>query len=254
MMLNSSQQGAGGLLDAGPDEPDSRSMKTTARRTCRHCGFKPRCLPAELDGARLEHFEHRVSRLPRPVRPGQRFPEHSSALQALYAVRVGALKVVLDDVDGSERVVGFHFPGTIIGLTEVGSPAWNGSFIALQDTWLCRIPIDSIEGAVRRQMLTLVSARLRGGYQQHCSLASKDNAQRLATFLIEFSETLKERGLAPDRFHLPMQYKDIANYLGMRHESLSRTLHDFQARALLRREGNHIHIADLDALRRQYMG
>lgn len=219
------------------------------RPGCHNCAFKPRCLPADLEGHSLKLFERSICRLPRAIKPGEKLAGRGSTAQALYTVRVGCLKVVMESHDGSERVVGFHLPGTVIGLTEIDYQTWSGSFVALQDTWLCRIPLESIDSSVRRQMVQLMSARLRTGYLHHCTLASKTNPARLAAFLLDISEHFRERNLAPDRFHLPMQYKDIANYLGMRHESVSRALHDFQQRGLLERDGNHIRLPDIEGLR-----
>ena len=168
---------------------------------CRSCAFKPRCLPAELEGEALEHFERAVSRSTRPLKKGQVLMRQGDALHALHALRVGALKAVIQAPDASERVVAFRLPGQVIGLAEAGADRWARTLMALEDSWLCHVPRESLDmDGLGPQLLRLISARLRREYQSHLALASMTAAGRVANFLLDISESQRRRGLAPDRF------------------------------------------------------
>lgn len=218
------------------------------RSACGACLFKPHCLPAGLDGHALAGFERAVERWRRPLAAGQVLVRQGDAKNALYALRIGALKAVIDSADGNERVLAFYFPGAVIGLPEPDLDAWARTLIALEDTWICRIPLHSLDDVVFRQLVKLMSQSLRHEYQFHLTLTSRTGADKLALFLLEISESRRRRHLSDHRFQLPMSYMDVASYLGMRHESLSRSLAELQRRGLLTHDRRLVHIRDLRAL------
>lgn len=216
---------------------------------CHTCFFKPHCLPAELEGESLAHFERNIWRQRRPLKAGQVLTRQGDAMDALYALRVGSLKAYIDEANGMEHVLGFRFPGAIIGLAEPEQERWLRTFFALEDTWVCRIPLHSLDDIVRRQLVRLMSKCLREEYDSHLTLFSKNATGKVASFLLEISANFNARGLSARRFHLPMNYMDVANYLGMRHESVSRTLAKLQEQGVLEKSGKYIHIKDFEGLR-----
>lgn len=217
---------------------------------CGSCAFKPCCLPAKLEGKALEAFEHAISRPMLPIKAGQGLVRQGDPVHVLYALRVGVLKVDVKQDDGSERVVGFRFPGRVIGLAETGLDRWVRTFVALEDCWVCRIPMTLLDRAgLAHELAKLTSNRLHREYECYLALAAKTTAGRLATFLLRMSESQRRRGLAPNRFTLPMTHGDIASYLGMRHESVCRALAELKRRGLVQQEGRHFAIPSLEALR-----
>lgn len=229
--------------------PVSGEATSHQQANCHACVFKAQCLPAELDGEELADFERAVLHPPRPVKAGQVLVRKGDAVHALFALRVGSLKAVINAADGAERVVGFRYPGAVIGLAESGHKVWARTFVTLESAWICRIPIDALNHTLRRQLVHLMSACLRREYDHHLTLAFHTNAQKVASFLLEISEYRQRRHLAAQRFTLPMSNLDIASYLGMRHESLSRTFGTLHSRGLFYKSGKRIHIPDLEALR-----
>ncbi|WP_353214111.1 Crp/Fnr family transcriptional regulator [Salinisphaera hydrothermalis] len=233
--------------------PKTRSADrshTTGRGNCRVCIFKSRCLPAELEGESLRAFEQQIWRQARPVKAGQMLVHQGDMIDSIYALRVGSLKAFIDESDGNERVMAFRFPGTIIGLAEPYQKQWVRSFATLEDSWLCRIPVSAITEALHRQLIHLMSVCLRREYEAHLTLALSSGTRKVVSFLLELSAIFKSLGQSPTHLRLPMTYLDVASYLGMRHESLSRTLAQLQKQTLLRKKGKEIHIDDLPGLLR----
>jgi CRP/FNR family transcriptional regulator len=68
--------------------------------------------------------------------------------------------------------------------------------------------------------------------------------QRVAAFLLNLSSRLKARGYSPDEFVLRMTREEIGSYLGLKLETVSRTLSKFRKAGVLRTHGKEIRIAD----------
>ncbi|HET7586733.1 MAG TPA: cyclic nucleotide-binding domain-containing protein [Gammaproteobacteria bacterium] len=242
-----------GLCDFHPCSRPFPAAPASQRKTpgdCQTCLVKHRCLAAELDGDRLAHFERNVYRLRHPFNAREVLVHQGDVMQAVYILRVGSLKAYINEPDGAERIMGFRFPGALIGLAELEQPRWLRTFVALEDSWLCRIPLRTLDDNVRHRLVKLMSEGLRQEYRSHLMLASRSGPGKLVSFLLEISDNFSSRGLSPSHLYLPMNYSEVANYLGMRHESVSRMLARLQHLDLLRKDGKTLRILDLEGLRR----
>lgn len=236
---------------AHPSTPARAAADRAApRRQCVVCVFRSHCLPADLADADLARFELQVRRQSRPIRAGQIVVRQGDAIESMYAIRAGALKANVNEADGTERVLAFRFPGSIVGLAEPYQAHWSHSFVALEDSWLCAIPLHSINDALRRQLIRLMSDCLRSEYQSHLALAVNSGARKVAWFLLELSALFASLGRSPTDLRLPMHYMDMASYLGMRHESVSRTLAQLQKAGVIHKRGKTLGLVDIEALRR----
>ena len=75
--------------------------------------------------------------------------------------------------------------------------------------------------------------------------------ERIASFLVETSEQMAAHGYSAREFILKMTREDIANYLGMEIETVSRVFSRLQAASLLQVSKRHLKLPDIDALRRE---
>jgi CRP/FNR family transcriptional regulator len=73
--------------------------------------------------------------------------------------------------------------------------------------------------------------------------------RRTARFLLLMARRMAERGMSARRLHLPMRRRDIASYLGLAHESISRSLTALAAAGFLNVLGREVEIVDVDGLR-----
>lgn len=106
------------------------------------------CLPAKLEGNALAAFEREISRALQPVKAGEALVRRGDAMHALYALHVGVLNANAQhaDAEGTEQVVGFRFPGRVIGLAKTSLDRWVCTIVALEDSWVCRIPMRLLDG------------------------------------------------------------------------------------------------------------
>ena len=76
-------------------------------------------------------------------------------------------------------------------------------------------------------------------------LGKKNAEERLATFLVNMSRRLHQRGLSATDFHLSMSRHEIGNYLGLAVETVSRIFTRFQEEGLLKVDRKHVQLLNL---------
>jgi CRP/FNR family transcriptional regulator len=220
---------------------------------CSTCAFSQACLSQGMDKSQLRDLHMLVEHIG-PLHAGDHVFREGDPFEAIAAVRAGTVKTYTVDRDGREHVLGFHLPGEVIGLNAIDGEHYPCNAVALDTVMLCRFSFPKIS----------VLAMQVPGLQQHLfRLLSRDigNAallagdwsadQRMAAFLIGLSRRLAARGFSADRFQLTMARTDIANYLRLAPETVSRVLKRFQDDGLLkveRRELELIGRAQIEAL------
>lgn len=220
---------------------------------CSTCAFSQACLSQGMDKAALRDLHVLVEHVG-PFQAGAHLFREGEHFEAIAAVRAGTVKTYVIDQDGHEHVLGFHLAGEVIGLNAIDGEHYPCNAVALDTVMLCRFSFPRIAE---------LAARLPGLQRQLFRLLSRDIGraallagdwsadQRLAAFLIGMSRRLAERGFSAQRFQLPMTRTDIANYLRLAPETVSRVLRRFQAEGLLsveRREVELLARAKLEVL------
>ena len=222
--------------------------------TCSACHLKDLCLPHGLAEPELRRLDAlRFGR--RRLREGQAVYLEGDSLDFLYAVRSGTFKSTLALSDGREQVTGFQMAGELMGLDGLASGKHASTATALEDAEICTISYPQLsELAAADFGLQQVFSRLlsREIVREHglmALLGSMSAEERVASFLLNISHRLKARGYSPSEFHLRMSRAEIGSYLGMKLETVSRTLSAFQQQGLLAVDKKHVRILDLERLK-----
>ena len=141
----------------------------------------------------------------------------------LYKVISGTVRTYKVLNDGRRQIGAFYLPGDIFGL-EVGD-AHTFSAEAIIDSKILVIKRSSVvslaarESDVARQLWRMTASELQR-VQDHIMLLIKTAQERVAGFLLEMAA----RTPAGNEIDLPMSRQDIADYLGLTIETVSRTL------------------------------
>lgn len=141
----------------------------------------------------------------------------------LYKVVNGAVRTYKVLNDGRRQIGSFYLPGDIFGL-EVGDEH-TFSAEAIVDCKVLVIKRSALvsligrDSSIARQLWTVAATELQRA-QDHLMLLIKSAQERVAGFLIEMST----RNLGANEVDLPMSRQDIADYLGLTIETVSRTL------------------------------
>jgi CRP/FNR family transcriptional regulator len=225
------------------------------RRGCTYCSLQQLCLPAGIDTEELQRLDAIVRRR-RPVERGERLFRTGDRLGAVYVARDGAFKTVSVNEDGDEQVVGFHLPGELMGLDALGTGAHRCEAIALTTANVCEVPFDDL-GSVAAQVPGLQHQLLRvigqsvGRDQDHLDMLVKRQAsERIALFLHGLGERYRHIGQSATQFKLPMSREDIARFLGLALETVSRGFSRLQEDGVITVVGRRVEIVDAAELDR----
>jgi len=204
-----------------------------------------------------------------PIREGQD-PLHAVGVERRYAanqtvfqegepnehmfrVSRGVLKIFKTLGDGRRQVTGFLYPGDLIGLGAGVSYAYTAE--AITETALVSCRRSKVEDlinrspAVARWLFSVASTELTAAQDQMLLLGRKTAVERVTSFLLNLAERAVLRGEDSDRIHVPMTRYDIADYLGVTTETVSRTITRLKALGLIRLcPNNCIHLVDADRL------
>ena len=221
-----------------------------AMNFCSTCAFSQACLAQGMDKSALMDLHMLVEHVG-PLHAGEHVFREGDAFEAIAAVRAGSVKTYTIDRDGHEHVLGFHLPGEVIGLNAIDGDRYPCNAVALDTVMLCRFSFPRI---------SVLAARLPGLQQHLFRLMSRDIGtatllagdwtadQRMAAFLVGLSRRLAARGFSADRFQLTMARTDIANYLRLAPETVSRVLKRLQGDGILTVERREVELLQREAL------
>ncbi|MFT6915976.1 MAG: CRP/FNR family transcriptional regulator [Motiliproteus sp.] len=222
---------------------------------CSEFGHFPLCQPIDIGGRELSIADEFIERR-QPIKAGDYLYREDEQFTAIFAVTSGALKLVNNDPKSQELVVGFVLAGETLGQTAIYPQRYPCSAIALEDSYVCELPMDSIVNlsaqtpALQQNLQHMLNKENFDLYRQFAMLMARKNAeQRLAAFLLNLSMRLDERGFTSKQFQLPMSRDDIANFLGLRKETLSRLFTKLHQSGGIAVRGKHIRILDIELLR-----
>ena len=207
----------------------------------------------KLSGADLEQLDDLIS-LKHAYSRGGYLYRSGARFQSLYAIRTGFFKTQVLHEDGREQVTGFQMAGEIIGMDAISSDTHACDAIALEDSEVCEIPFSRLEElsrklpSLQRHLHRILSREIVRDQGIMLLLGSMRAEERLAAFLLNLSQRFAARGYSPTSFHLRMTRQEIGSYLGMKLETVSRTLSNFQGTGLISIRNKSVELHDLPGL------
>ena len=178
-------------------------------------------------------------------------------MSSIFVVKHGAFKAYLNPPDGDEHVAGFHFPGEVMGLDGIADEQYQCDMIALDDAQVCKVSLKDFESvsakfpALQREIISVSSRSITAAQRMLLLIAKRPTEERLIMFLLSISQRFRHVGMPSKQFRLPMTHHDIANYLGMAPETISRQFKRLQKMGLISVKGRIVTINDIDQLRHQ---
>ena len=169
----------------------------------------------------------------------------------IYAVRSGAVKVVWTEGQNRSHVLDFCFSGRLLGLeSSLGLEARSRRHVVLQWTRVCALACGDVAGA--GVPCGLLAAKLAGNImpvwaRTRSMLAGA--SERVAAYLVKVFDESGERGARVPAPLPSVSRTDIADYLGLRGESVSRALGEFRAAGWIRGAVETLEVVCPDPLR-----
>lgn len=207
------------------------------RHSCSRCSVVELCLPAPLERTDLDRLAGMLDS--RSYRRGQHVYNTGERSGALYIVRKGSLKSWITSIHGHVQILGFHLPGEIFGLDGMDAFRYQGTVEALEPSVLCRLPYDALEDiaaripSLHRQLLRVISREIVIEHEHVMMMSSRPALERVALFVQVLAQREALRGHSPHLLDLTMSRADIASYLSLANETVSRMLTSLEKRGLI---------------------
>jgi len=246
------------MKDDASNGKNRRLQPDALPNECMSCGVKALCLGGNLDDWQMMSLAGLVIQRRRVV-PGEVIYEEGARLTNLFTVASGASKSVLRLADSAQHITNLSFRGDLAGFAGVYSGAYTETQIALENSIVCVIPYRHLleyiqhDRLVGRQFHRLVSRIMAQRQQIMIYTASSSAELRVSGFLLWFSDRLAERRQRPTEFSLPVSRNDLAAFIGLRVETVSRAFTRLRELCLIETNGRKICIRDLYALRRLHV-
>lgn len=221
---------------------------------CHDC-MKAKNCPAFATGSAVKYHTPGTP-LQKNVRPGQTVLETGNTFAGFYLVKSGFFKSSFIDRDGEQQVTGFFFPGEMFGFDGMDGGRHRMIVDALDTGSVCKIPMALAAGNAGAlwnsdtlvALLKIASESITRDREMLYALGKLNARRRFASFLLDISARMGRSGYDPENFRLCMSRNDIANYLCLAVETVSRLFTQFQSRGVIRVDRRDLRIRDRHAL------
>lgn len=207
------------------------------------------------DDIGIEQLRHHVPVLRRKVEAGHYVYRSGQPFNALFLVNIGCFKTCELASDGREQVTGFRMRGDLIGVESIGLAHYACDVLALEDGEVWELPYPAMLSACLRvpelqaRLTMALAEEIRRDRLWMLALGTLSAERRVAAFLLDVADRHARLGFSACHFILRMSRADMASYLALKHETVSRALShldDLGQISILRRE---VRILDADGLR-----
>jgi CRP/FNR family transcriptional regulator len=225
------------------------------RAHCASCNMRELCLPVGLEPDAIRQLDSIISNRTR-VRKRDSLYWPGDLFTALYAIRLGTFKTLLLAEDGREQITGYHMAGEIVGVDGISDNRYACQAVALEDSEVCVLPFNQLDELahdlplLRRNLYRFISKDICRDQDMMLLLGSRCAEERLALFLLNLADRYQMRGYSSSEFVLRMTREEIASYLGLKLETVSRLFSHLQEEGLIQVQGRAIKLLDLAALKK----
>ena len=237
----------------------THTLQSQMKTLCSTCSLRELCLPVGLMPNEFEQLDA-VIRQSRRLKKGEYLFRAGEPFSSLYAIRTGFFKTTVASQDGRDQVTGFFMSGELIGMDGICSHVHSCDAVALEDSEVCELPFAHMENLGQRipslqtHFFRLMSREIVRDQGVMLLLGNMRAEERLAAFLLNLSNRQYSRGFAANDFILRMSREEIGSYLGLKLETVSRTLSKFHHEGLILVEHKHIQILEPQALKKMVSG
>ena len=218
---------------------------------CQSCAARALSICGAMDAANLGRLA--MARNSHQVEAGETFVSEGEKATHFFNIVDGSVKVYKLMPDGRRQITGFLFAGDLLGLAVEDTYTYSAE--ALTPVSVCRFPRRQLEGLLdafpkmEKRLLAIASNELAAAQEQMMLLGRKTAQERIATFLLMLARREVRIGRSANVLRLTMTRTDIADYLGLTTETVSRTFTSFKKRGWIELDhGGAVVLSDPDAL------
>jgi len=229
---------------------ESSSPKTS----CPDCRLSDLCLPYGLKVNEVKQLAT-IVKSKRPMTTDQLLYLQGDECLSLYAVKSGSFRSFIVSADGLEQTIGFYLPGELMGLDSLQHGRFTCSIVALETGSVCELPLARLNElcaevpGLQVQMMRILSKEIASDHDKIVMLGHCSAKEKLATFLLMLSLRYGALGFSSTEFNLSMRRQDIANFLGLTIETVSRQLAILSKNGVITIKQRGVQINDIGLLK-----
>lgn len=202
---------------------------------CARCGARSFSVCSAIEGADLCHLASLA--VVTEIDAGRCFIAEGEPAESFFNVTAGTVKLYKLLPDGRRQITGFAGAGHFLGLAVSSTYAFSAE--AIEPVRFCRFSRTKLRGLLadfpqlERRLLEVAATELVAAQEQMLLLGRKTAKERLASFLLMQMTQAAPCAEPPTQITLPMTRGDIADYLGLTIETVSRTVSRLRADRLI---------------------
>ncbi|MEO1090893.1 MAG: helix-turn-helix domain-containing protein [Pseudomonadota bacterium] len=234
-------------------EPECLRLTPARASRCAVCGVREAAFCAVLSTSELQQLHAMSSQ--KLFEPGELIVEEDAAVRQVANVLGGTIKLFKLLPDGRQQITGFLFAGDFLGPMLSGEYATFAE--AVTQVELCLFDQDRLRERMdawphlERRLFEDATATLDRALDWMLLLGRKTATERVASFFLMLTDRVGEASSNRVMVEVPMSRADIADYLGLTMETVSRQISQLKRQAILTSHGAHgVEVIDLRGLRR----
>lgn len=223
--------------------------------SCIDCDVRKMAICGGLDDAHIGRLEQIMSS--RSLCANETLVQQKEPRRAVFSLTSGMLRLYTDLPDGRRQIAGFLLPGDFLGLADDETYAQSAESVV--PSVVCAFGVGDMDHLaqafpkLKDKLHLMTRAALRQARENQMVLGRLAPVEKLASFLLILSNRLeavaKAHGKPGFPLHLQMSRTDIADYLGLTIETVSRSFTKLRNQTLIRLpEANLVEIIDRRAL------
>lgn len=215
---------------------------------CHACPILNYCIPPQLGEESIQGFSDLIQAI-YVIKKSEHVYYQEEPVKYVFVVYTGCIKEYLLSADGEEKIHHFYLPGDFLSPQALADERYTFSSVAVLPSQLCAIPKEKLLLLMTSSphLLQQFIRVLQGDLKEYEIPRTTNAKSRVAAFLL-MSNRLFNRFKKPkeeeNHFKLPMSQLDVANYLGIAHETVSRILHFFRDRKIIFFQRDEFYIRD----------
>ncbi len=188
------------------------------------------------------------------LRRGEHLYHDGDPFHHLFQVVRGSFKSLSSTSNGTEQILDFYIPGDFMGMDAISGDYYPSTAIALEDSEVCVIfysglnELCAMHSDVHNNVHIAMSKEIHRKAQITTLLGYTSVEERVAIFLLDMLERRNRTGRPTTQLPLPMKRHEIASFLGMSGETLSRQFTRLQRLGLISTHVNSVQIMNRPAL------
>lgn len=203
---------------------------------CDGCGARPLSVCGSIDDADLGRLDALAEHV--ALTPGQALIREGDEAKHVFNITSGSVRVYKLLPDGRRQITGFLFAGDFLGLATGQTYVFSAE--AIEPVTACRFRKSDYRTLIRETpaleaaLLDRATHELAAAQNQMLLLGRKTALERIATFLLDLPGHDPARATTEGLVRLPMTRSEIADYLGLTIETVSRVLTKLKTSGVIR--------------------